>query len=903
VKPKLKSDRLPLIIGFDTEWKTEGPEPIEVSEEDATEDDDAPDALTPSQLPHNVILSYQWACWYRGRGWAGILYTRAGAQIRYPHLEPDELKNSERVGFASLLAAAIQQGIRDGHLRDWPKEVIAAAHWTRADLSAMADFDRFKNKLDAVHKTYVTLKKPLPVQVTTPDKHRREFKIHLIDTLLLVPGSKKNLAALGDLYSFRKLDPGHKELRRADGATERIPYIDNMDLLLRDDPELYEAYAVRDAEISAKHVYELWSFARTQLDLKLRFPPVTLGSLAQKYLLHRWATLGIDANSVLDRQWGRVQRFNTKINRYLTMSDWKHSNKFLIHQQLAKFSFHGGRNECFYFGPTVGSCLGNGEQATFTEFDLIGAYPTAMSAIGVPDYANARYTTDPTDFSVSAMGFVEIRFKFPEGTRFPSLPVLAPNDHGLVYPLEGETFATAPEIAVAGNQGAEIEIRDGVIIPFAEVECRPFLMVLRELQEHRQKHASGTLANEMFKQLANSLYGKLGQGLKGTTAFDTRTDRYKKIGESRITNAFLAAHVTGLIRAGLSELIASVPHNRAVVSVTTDGFITDASLEEIDLNGPVARNLSELRRELGGGGVLLEPKYKARQLLSFRTRGITTLEASLDAHPKLARGGMREPGRKSQDQANGWFCRAMLLRQSGDQWSIEEPPPFSEAHRKNFDHVFVTRSRAVNFEYDMKRRLVPLNWEQSQERRPASRRFVRIPGEADVVITEHVGLDTQPWRTIDEFNEARALFDQFRKAGGQLKTWADWMRWQDYQAGADASRRGLRRSAKGTEDQARRLFLRAYHHRLWGLPGGDYKNAAARLTAAGYRTTAQDFKNAARAKGGVVEHAIPADGPGIRELIAAAVSIWPTFEWRWMVVGADADYLRKMPDLRGSEAM
>ena len=178
--------------------------------------------------------------------------------------------------------------------------------------------------------------------------------MHLLDTLLLVPGSKKSLAALGDLYSFPKLDPGEKETRRADGATEFIPYIDNMDSLLRDNPHLYEAYAIRDAEISAKHVYELWNFARTHLGPSLRLPPVTLGSLAQKYLLHRWAALGIDAGSVLDRRWGRLQRFNTKINRYVTMYDWKHSNKFLIHQQLAKFSFHGGRNECLYFGPTVG---------------------------------------------------------------------------------------------------------------------------------------------------------------------------------------------------------------------------------------------------------------------------------------------------------------------------------------------------------------------------------------------------------------------------------------------------------------------------------------------------------------------------------------------------------------------
>jgi hypothetical protein len=124
-----------------------------------------------------------------------------------------------------------------------------------------------------------------------------------------------------------------------------------------------------------------------------------------------------------------------------------------------------------------------------------------------------------------------------------------------------------------------------------------------------------------------------------------------------------------------------------------------------------------------------------------------------------------------------------------------------------------------------------------------------------------------------------------QKRGAQLKTIADWHRWIDHLNGSDASRAGVHRSPKGPVDQARRTFLRAYRRGLWGLPGRDYKAAAERLTAAGYPTTEQDFKNAARAKGGVPEQIIPADADGVRDFIRAVCTIWPGFEWRRLVQG------------------
>jgi len=427
----------------------------------------------------------------------------------------------------------------------------------------------------------------------------------------------------------------------------------------------------------------------------------------------------------------------------------KHSPRFRRNESLAATCFHGGRNECFCYGPTIDTEAEG--ISLFREFDLIGAYAVAMASIGMPDWTRMHDGNDLSEFRPGVLGISRVSFRFPNETRFPSLPVVAPNDYGLIYPLEGEAYVTASEIAVARRQGATIDILDGVIVPWCDDGCRPFMLVIDELQRRRNQHPKGSLSNEMFKQLANAIYGKLGQGIKGTSVYNTRTDGRSTIGPCEITNVFLACYISGLIRALISELLAGIASDRTVVSVTTDAFITNAEIGEIDTGGQVATFLAEVKGHLTGDATLLETKFKARQLLPWRTRGVATLKYGNGAKPKLARGGMREPSRMSLDDANDWFVQKMLLRQPGDAWSSHDPLPFPFAHRTNADHVFQENSRRINFEYDMKRR--PID--------PVPR-DVTIPGDPNLIL-QHLSLKTIPWRSVEEFTKARECFEKWRQ--------------------------------------------------------------------------------------------------------------------------------------------
>ena len=71
------------------------------------------------------------------------------------------------------------------------------------------------------------------------------------------------------------------------------------------------------------------------------------------------------------------------------------------------------------------------------DYDLKGAYTTAMAAFRPLDWDSVIHTKDLDQLAtLDALTVATVDFEFPRGTRFPSLPVDA-GKRGLVYPLNG----------------------------------------------------------------------------------------------------------------------------------------------------------------------------------------------------------------------------------------------------------------------------------------------------------------------------------------------------------------------------------------------------------------------------------------------------------------------------------
>jgi hypothetical protein len=833
-----------LIIGFDCEWFEPRGVPDDLDPELVHFLDD------PMLTGDNVVLSYQVACLAPdGRTWKGIAYTSAGAALN-PKIggADDRAKYPVRWRFDFLLAEIISRGIQRGYLAQWPKNVIAAAHWTRADLSHMADFHDLKTHFDTVNKTYVTLTKPYPALFYI-GHDRHELNVWLVDTMNLVPaGRGKSLDTVGKMHKFEKLDAG----MMADGT----PYKLHMDRLLQDDWRHFEKYAVRDAEICARHVEWMRDFALNELGMSaLKRLPNTLSALAEKYALHFWGSEQM-IEAVNGYHMSRETVYLNDLKKFVGKTVKVHKPGYEMNLRLATDCLHGGRNECFAYGPTAE------DAGPWYEHDLASAYPTALSTLQIPDYDAARQTTDPADFRIDQLGGALVDFCFPAGTRFPCLPVEAPKGRGLVNPMRGTSYASSPEIVLALNLGADITIHYGYVIPWKPDSERPFKTVVDDLLARRNaaKEANDELQQLMFKQMSNSLYGKTCQGVSGATVFNTRDGKSTTIGPSKITNPFLATHITGLARACIGEMIAALPPHRSVLSVTTDSVITDAPLAEIDLSGPVCRHLVAAKE----GATLLEQKIRVNRMLVIATRGIATLD-NAGGRAKFARHGMHGPGGGDE---NEWMVRTMLNRTPETVWIDNGPAPFPTSYREERDMQFSDTEKRVVFEYDHKRRLV----------NPTARYVDLIEGDY-VVDREHIAADSVPWNCLDEFNEERDQFKQWHR-DHVLRTMEDWQNWREFRAGREASKAGVRRGPGGPVAQAKRLFIRAWVRGEWGLPGGAYRETAAALTEMGHDAKEQDFKNAARRyrRHPTPEHMIPADAVGVAELIAAVKAKWPEFD-------------------------
>jgi 6-pyruvoyl-tetrahydropterin synthase len=138
------------------------------------------------------------------------------------------------------------------------------AHESAADLSMLSDFDKFKENLDIVHRSFVTLTKPILIKDC-------KSKIHFRDTILLSPMGAKSLKAVGDIYGgeFRKIELSPE-------------YIKRMDLLLVENPELFERYAKQDAFVTLKHASTMEDFNLTVSKIGV---PLTLSSVGKSYVL------------------------------------------------------------------------------------------------------------------------------------------------------------------------------------------------------------------------------------------------------------------------------------------------------------------------------------------------------------------------------------------------------------------------------------------------------------------------------------------------------------------------------------------------------------------------------------------------------------------------------------------
>ncbi|HGE5763010.1 TPA: hypothetical protein ACGGE6_001071 [Escherichia coli] len=819
-KVSVISSDLTLHIGFDTEY-----------------------VFNP-ETRQNDILSYQSYV---------VLPDNTGiSNIIYP---PDSQKKS-RLSFKEFLCQTITPLLETGVITKWPSIINIYAHFIRADIASFANFwSDYKILLKGIRGTVSSFKNRYGIDFDEQQERRvkteqimfdkrtsppRCSNVAFIDTLLITPGGM-GLAECGELLGLPKL-------------TIPAPYsITNMREYLLGDRAGFEAYALRDAEIAVRYALQVRNFCARELMIDR--VPATIGAMAVSRFTKTLKENNMSPEVCLGTHIKTRELWLTEKQAFRTIKNPASVPSRELFETFPINCYHGGRNECFMMGVTPSD--------HWYDYDLAGAYTTGLLDILTPDYGNIRLSKNPDDYCGHVMGFALVTFRFPESVPYPSLPVRT-DQYGLFFPLSGESWATAPEIELALSLGAEMTIHNGIIVPWIcdtsphnSESTSVFLPFVQQVRENRNRHIKGSLEEKFWKEIGNSLYGKLAQGLRAKTAFDTARGVNRSLPPSSVTQPFFAAHVTGFIRAVVGELMNALPSDSTVVSVTTDGFLTNCPLDKINMSGPLSSRFQSLCDIVDPGSSMLTCKHEVSQLIAMKTRGQLTYRAIQGKPVVHARAGVKPPADIPRSDYNDYMVDLYLNRLPGQTLSRSTLISTREMWLSESDLVSREQDIRLNLEFDFKRQPV----------QPAMNEG-------------HLLMFSRPWDNMEEALQQRSLFDDWRQTH-TLKTLADWDDWCDFlYCRTVFSDMKLKVGSKRSDDILVRLFLRALTQCQWGLMLKDKKSYSCKevaewLTSEGYSVTVTDVKNAVRAK--IPQMKFSSVTPRMKSLMDIIARKYPTF--------------------------
>ena len=592
------------------------------------------------------------------------------------------------------------------------------------------------------------------------------------DTMGHAPAGSKGLKNLGDTLGVPKVDL----------PEEPIDYIRHMDLLLRDDPELYFTYASNDSVVTLLYGGTMYGYNKSM-------PLTVTSATARSMRSYIMSYLGCENDAEFDRIYrgkkrvgrGKYRRESTKggtLSEFTDMSSLEPISKKASGIQLAaQEGYFGGYNGCFEYGyfPFI----------TF-DYDLQNAYPTAMCIIPDVDWSDPiapgghvleRYL-DIREwymmggvFNPFRLFYGYIRFEFPEDCLYPTIPIRDERDGVPLFPQTSEGFegvyACGPEIFLALKLGAKVYCEEGWFLnPLMREEdgklSESRSMAYSSIQFVRDRAMADAdhggdkknMVSQTLKTMINSGYGKIAQAVQEKQKWDAHTKEMLALGCSSITNAVNASMITSIVRAVLLAAQNEL-HNLGytVYSCTTDGFISDAPedvVKSLDLYG--LRPFMEQSRLFltdGADPEIWEIKHIQDDLLNFTTRGNVS-RRNKATNPMIYKGkaydgvcahnSFKTGFEKDSFEDRDFLMRAVLSRKGAVEYADEEWTTFKElAQGKPFRVRKVTRR--IHMDADLKR---AIEFDSLQTMQVCL-------GDEDDDQYEICNFKTKPFRSVNEF--------------------------------------------------------------------------------------------------------------------------------------------------------
>lgn len=398
----------------------------------------------------------------------------------------------------------------------------------------------------------------------------------------------------------------------------------------------------------------------------------------------------------------------------------------------ASNAYAGGMNQCmipgFYDVKTY-------------DYDLCGCYPTAGSLLRDPDYYaeisldliyRQEITMDYVEkYDFLTYGFGTVKFEFPIDITFPCI-AQGDENRGLIFTRTSEDYmsTTWPEVRMAILMGARVFAGEFYFYESKKDDEGNDIYTLRKAYKKMTEFralAKLVYATEklpkpiqelVWKLAANGAYGKLAQNVAAKKSRDVRYDKTVELGPSSITSPAHASYITALPRVLLCAVMEQLTKSGyKCYSVTTDGFITDAPLEELNsCDGyGLVELFSESRKYLVDDPKVWERKHKQNYLLNITTRanqgfddmemGIVIKNETVNAHV-----GFKIPKERTDEEKELLPDEALFTYEYLNHYEKGVPtislqlPNLNDVVRRNTDYVGTNVTCDLKFNYDFKRR-------------------------------------------------------------------------------------------------------------------------------------------------------------------------------------------------------
>ena len=781
-----------LIIGFDTEYQTR-------------------DQLRKGKIQlDNDVLSYQYSC-------SVIHHDNQGNEDKWDGIVlPDSYQKKHRISFQTFIEFIIGHGISKYPKIRIPRDIYLVSHFTRCDVPGFKEFsdDKVRSTLNFqnVRGSFVNVTQDLPILLNDSETNEDiKVRIKVRDTLHISPQQGGSLENLGLVLGYEKIKLGKD-------STEEKNIKSNMKQFHDDHWDLFREYGIRDSEICNKWVNRLIRLNYEVHNNQSKFfkLPITLSSIGVSLLEDHWEQNGLVRLDVMGKEILKQTYYSERLGRKITKKREEYIRDLYYRQDFLTDSYHGGRNEQFWFGPS--------HKDQWTDFDLSGCYPTIMSLIGKPDWSSGRMLKDEKDMldmKPVDLTFCCVKFEFPKSVRFPTLPVRT--EEGIIFPRTGETTTHISEILLSKKLGCKLKLIEGWTWEserFKDPNNRIFREFLKKCTEERNQHDKKTVENLFWKEISNSIYGKTGQGLRRRRIYDLRSDKTKDLEQSKITNPIYSSFITSFSRGILGEIMNNLPSHVNVFSVTTDGFLTNSTQQEMNdsIDGILCRYFKDGRYKLTDDDTIIETKHKVRQLLGWRTRGQSTLDPSLDSdwkmfsNPKddekivLAKSGIKLPDVLGKEEENDEIIKLFFQRKPTDVIPMTLGLGIKDLYRGGYDFVHREMKKRLSMEFDWKRK--PF--------------FV---GESNVkyksiINQKHLFFSTKPWESVEDFLTIRDLWEQYNNPDHHcLKTMDDYQDFNNFVVSnlsmSDSNKKYLKRK-DGDLVRLRRNLIVSHRHKRSG---------------------------------------------------------------------------------------